>query len=65
MDIMQFIRKHYDQDYKPNTRETIRRQTLQEFEQARIVDRNRVKVILNWKKHLKTVLQIKYIFLLF
>ena len=38
---MQFIREHYDQDYKPNTRETIRRQTLHQFEQARIVDRNR------------------------
>ena len=41
VDIMQFIRKEYDQDYKPNTRETIRRQTLHQFEQARIVDRNR------------------------
>ncbi len=41
VDIMQFIREHYDQDYKPNTRETIRRQTLHQFEQARIVDRNR------------------------
>lgn len=41
VDIMQFIREHYGQDYKPNTRETIRRQTLHQFEQARIVDRNR------------------------
>ena len=41
VDIMQFIRKYYGQDYKPNTRETIRRQTLHQFEQARIVDRNR------------------------
>ena len=41
VNIMQFIREHYDQDYKPNTRETIRRQTLHQFEQARIVDRNR------------------------
>lgn len=39
--IMQFIRMHYGQDYKPNSRETIRRQTLHQFEQARIVDRNR------------------------
>lgn len=39
--IMQFIRDHYGQDYKPNSRETIRRQTLHQFEQARIVDRNR------------------------
>lgn len=41
VDIMQFIRNQYDQDYKPNTRETIRRQTLHQFEQARIVDRNK------------------------
>lgn len=41
VDIMQFIREHYEQDYKPNSRETIRRQTLHQFEQARIVDRNR------------------------
>ncbi len=41
VDIMQFIREHYKQDYKPNSRETIRRQTLHQFEQARIVDRNR------------------------
>ncbi|MCU7907170.1 MAG: restriction endonuclease [Candidatus Thiodiazotropha sp. (ex Epidulcina cf. delphinae)] len=41
VDIMQFIREHYGQDYKPNSRETIRRQTLHQFEQARIIDRNR------------------------
>lgn len=41
VDIMQFIREYYGQDYKPNSRETIRRQTLHQFEQARIVDRNR------------------------
>lgn len=41
VNIMQFIREHYGQDYKPNSRETIRRQTLHQFEQARIVDRNR------------------------
>lgn len=39
--IMQFIRENYGKDYKPNSRETIRRQTLHQFEQARIVDRNR------------------------
>jgi adenine-specific DNA-methyltransferase len=39
--IMDFIRNHYGKDYKPNSRETIRRQTLHQFEQARIVDRNR------------------------
>lgn len=41
VNIMQFIRNEYGMDYKPNTRETIRRQTLHQFEQARIVDRNR------------------------
>ena len=39
--IMEFIRDEYSMDYKPNSRETIRRQTLHQFEQARIVDRNR------------------------
>jgi len=37
---MEFIRKRYRKNYKPNSRETIRRQTLHQFEQARIVDRN-------------------------
>jgi hypothetical protein len=41
VNIMQFIREFYKKDYKPNSRETIRRQTLQQFEQARILDRNR------------------------
>lgn len=39
--IMKFIRTEYGMDYKPNSRETIRRQTLHQFEQARMVDRNR------------------------
>lgn len=39
-DIMGFIRDHYGKDYAANTRETIRRQTIHQFEQARIVDRN-------------------------
>lgn len=39
--IMEFIRDNYEMDYKPNSRETIRRQTLHQFEQARIIDRNR------------------------
>lgn len=38
---MEFIRNNYGMDYKPNSRETIRRQTLHQFEQARIIDRNR------------------------
>src|SRR5580704_7610773 len=40
VDIMDFMRERYGKDYKPNSRETIRRQTLHQFEQARIVDRN-------------------------
>ncbi len=39
-DIMEYMRKVYGQDYKPNSRETIRRQTIHQFEQARLVDRN-------------------------
>lgn len=39
--LMDFIRNNYGKDYKPNSRETIRRQTLHQFEQARVVDRNR------------------------
>jgi hypothetical protein len=35
--IMDFIRNHYGKDYKHNSRETIRRQTLHQFEQARII----------------------------
>lgn len=40
VDIMDWMRKHYGKDYKPNTRETIRRQTIHQFEQARLIDRN-------------------------
>jgi len=39
-DIMAFMRENYDKDYAANSRETIRRQTIHQFEQARIVDRN-------------------------
>ncbi|MEX2261923.1 MAG: BsuBI/PstI family type II restriction endonuclease [Bryobacteraceae bacterium] len=39
-DIMQFMRRQYGRDYAPNSRETIRRQTLHQLEQARITDRN-------------------------
>lgn len=38
--IMDFISEEYNVEYKPNTRETIRRQTLHQFEQAFIVERN-------------------------
>lgn len=41
VNIMAFIRNEYGMDYKPNSRETIRRQTLHQFEQARMIDRNR------------------------
>lgn len=39
--MMAFIRNEYGMDYKPNSRETIRRSTLHQFEQARMIDRNR------------------------
>lgn len=39
-DIMGFMRDEYGKDYAANSRETIRRQTIHQFEQARIVDRN-------------------------
>ena len=39
-DIMAFMRERYGKDYAPNSRETIRRQTIHQFEQARLVDRN-------------------------
>jgi hypothetical protein len=39
-DIMGFMREQYGKDYAANSRETIRRQTIHQFEQARIVNRN-------------------------
>lgn len=39
-DILVFIDVAYDKKYAENTRETIRRQTLHQFEQAGIVERN-------------------------
>jgi len=39
-DIMGFMREKYGKNYAANSRETIRRQTIHQFEQARIVDRN-------------------------
>lgn len=38
--IMEFIKNEYGQDYKPNSRETIRRQTLHQFDQLGISIRN-------------------------
>lgn len=40
-DIMRFIKENYGITYAENSRETIRRQTLHQFEQAGIVIRNR------------------------
>lgn len=40
VDIMSWMRNHYGKDYAPNSRETVRRYTIHQFEQARIVDRN-------------------------
>lgn len=34
--IMDWVRKHYGKDYKPNTRETVRRQTMHQFVAAGI-----------------------------
>lgn len=39
-DIMGYMRDQYKKDYAANSRETIRRQTIHQFEQARLVDRN-------------------------
>jgi len=39
-DIMGYMRDQYRRNYAANTRETIRRQTIHQFEQARLVDRN-------------------------
>ncbi|MBU0951786.1 MAG: restriction endonuclease [Elusimicrobia bacterium] len=39
-DILIFIKKNYNKKYAENTRETIRRQTLHQFEQAGIVSKN-------------------------
>lgn len=40
VDIMEHMRSHYGKNYAPNSRETVRRQTIHQFEQARLVDRN-------------------------
>lgn len=39
-DIMDFVRENYGKDYAENSRETIRRQTIHQFEQAGMVIRN-------------------------
>ncbi len=40
VEIMGWIREYWEVDYKPNTRETIRRQTLHQFVQAHLVIEN-------------------------
>lgn len=40
VEIMDFLRQHYGRDYKPNTRETIRRQTLHQFAAAGLIVEN-------------------------
>lgn len=39
-DMMQEMKSRYGRTYAENTRETVRRQVIHQFEQARIVDRN-------------------------
>lgn len=39
-DIMGWMKDKYGKEYAPNSRETIRRHTIHQFEQARLVDRN-------------------------
>jgi len=39
-DIMGYMREQYKKDYAANSRETIRRSSVHQFEQARLVDRN-------------------------
>jgi len=39
-DILVFAREHYQRDYAENTRETVRRQVIHQFEQAGVVVRN-------------------------
>lgn len=41
VEIMDFIRNEYGQNYQPNSREMIRRQTLHQFDQAQLIERNR------------------------
>lgn len=40
VEIMDFLRQHHGRDYKPNTRETIRRQTLHQFVDAGLISQN-------------------------
>lgn len=40
VDIMSWMDEEYGKKYAPNSRETVRRQTIHQFEQARLIDRN-------------------------
>jgi adenine-specific DNA-methyltransferase len=40
LDIMDWMREKFGKSYAPNSRETVRRQTIHQFEQARLIDRN-------------------------
>lgn len=40
VDIMAWMNEKYGKEYAPNSRETVRRQTIHQFEQARLIDRN-------------------------
>lgn len=40
LDIMEWMKEKYGKTYAPNSRETIRRQTIHQFEQAHLIDRN-------------------------
>ena len=39
-EVMTFMAERYQQEYKPNTRETVRRQVLHQFVQAKVADYN-------------------------
>ncbi len=39
-DIMDFMAEYYDKQYAPNSRESVRRQTIHQFEQANLIERN-------------------------
>ena len=39
-DIMAWMKDKYGKEYAPNSRETIRRQSIHQFEQARLISRN-------------------------
>lgn len=41
VDLMEFMKNSYQKDYQPNSRETIRRQTLHQFMQHSLVTKNR------------------------